>query len=163
MTYKIKCGEHYSRHWPKIHLGETNLIFRFKFGLGCWFPLVVPDDHARNKLCGLGFGDHHQNSVRVGWTPNKEINRIDLYFYLYSGGKRIEQYFTTVNLGHLYEMEIDLVEDLVCFNLMENYEAVAIDSMYYKLPWFQWGAILFPYIGGQLPARTDTYIDLALI
>jgi hypothetical protein len=68
-----------------------------------------------------------------------------------------------VNLGQEYEIEIDLRNDLASFNLTSGGESIAIDSIYYKLPWFRWGAILFSYIGGRLPARTDTYIDLAII
>ena len=162
-SYKIKKGNHYSLHWPKFHFGETNIKFKFKFGAGCWYETVVPDDYAFNKLCGLGCGDHHKNSVRVGWCPAKDINRIDLVFYLYTNGQRVEQHFATVNLSQEYEIEIDLSSDLVSFNLTSNQESVAIDSIYYKLPWFRWGAILFPYIGGQLPARANTYIDLTII
>ena len=163
MIYKIKKGAHYCQHWPKFHLGETNLRFRFKFGEGCWFPMNVPDDHAINKLCGPGYGDHHKNSVRVGWTPNLRPGWIDLFFYIYQNGHRVEQHFASVEVGTEYEMEIDLNSDLASFNLMHNYECVAIDSVYYKLPWFQWGAVLFPFVGGKLPARVDTYIDLTII
>lgn len=160
MYYEIKKGQHYSNHFPKIHFGKTRLKAELVFGAGCWFPLNVPDDYAINKLTGISHGYHHRNSVRVGWRPNPEINRIDLFFYAYSGGKRTEQYFATVDMSGRYQLIMDLKNDLAEFSLRQHGATVAMGSIYYKMPWFKWGYCLFPYVGGNLPARTDTFIGL---
>lgn len=161
MNYLIKKGEHYCRHWPKIHLGVTKVKFRFRFGAGCWFPLEVPDDYAINKLFGIGYANHHKNSFRVGWTPSKQGGKIDLFFYVYYRGIRIEEYFTSVDISSEYEMEMEAVSDLLSFKLIDLKSDYTItNSIYFKLPWFRIGMVLMPFVGGKLPARTDTYIDL---
>ena len=160
MIYKIKKGRHYSRHFPKFHFGKTNLKFNFVFGAGSWFPLEVPDDHARNKLCGIGYANHHKNSARVGWTPNPETGKIDLFFYVYCKGIRIEEYFTSVTVSYRYAFEMDISNDLLSFKINGPDGLSHQDSIYFKLPWFRWGMRLNPFIGGKLPARTDTYIEL---
>lgn len=161
-SFKIKKGSHYSRRWPVIHLAESVFKFKFKFGLGCWFPLLAPDDYAVNKLCGFSYGYHHHNSIRCGWTPNKVPNKIDLFFYMYSGGVREVHYFATVDLSVEYELVIHASMNQVSFSLRHNGLTLMNPAYYFKKPKFRLGYILWPYIGGQLPARQDTYIDLTL-
>ena len=161
-VYTIKKGEHYSNHTPKMCYGKGSMRATFKFMDGCWFPLEVQDDYAINKLCGFSNGLHNRNSVRLGWTPNKEPGKIDLFFYLYINGVRKEQKFATVEIGLEYQLFIILTNNLCGFTLMRDGATVATDSVYYPQPRCPFGYWLFPYLGGRLPARVDTkiYLDM---
>lgn len=161
-VYVVKKCHHYSRHLPKLCYRKTKLRATFKFTDGCWFPLSSPDDYAINKLVGFSRGRHHKNSVRCGWTPNKEPGLIDLFFYLYIKGVRQEMKFTTVEIGLEYTLEIDLSSNLVYFSLRKNGLPIVNNSLYFPTPRCFWGYILFPHIGGKLPARTDTKIELSI-
>lgn len=160
MIYKIKKGNHYSLHLPKLHLGKTNLKVKFRFLDGCWFPLKVKDDYAVNKLCGWSYGWHHKNSIRCGWTPNKEQDKIDLFFYIYSNGERHIHSFCTIDIRTEYSLEIDLIINLLSFSIRSDSSPSTILSYYYEKPKSKLGYMLFPYIGGNLPAHTDTKISI---
>lgn len=161
MMYTIKKGCHYSWHLPRFHFGKTNMKVRFMFTESCYFPMKEPDDYAINKLCGWGMANHHKNSIRCGWKPSPESHTIELWFYVYSNGQRIEQYFMNVLIGKEYELEMDLSGANVLSFSVRDEEGTTTNSCYFKKPRFTWGASLFPYIGGQLPARTDTSIELS--
>jgi hypothetical protein len=159
MTYTIKKGRHYSCHRPKLHRGDSMRI-KFRFMDGCWFPLDVRDDSAINKLCGWSMGYHHRNSIRCGWTPNNKAGDIDLFFYLYNGGVRIERFFAKVELGLEYELDMALDGDIVSFCL-RDFGLSTINSVYFKKPKCRLSYVLFPYVGGRLPARMDTKIAIS--
>lgn len=161
--YTIAKGDHYCTHNPKMVYGKTALLLDFKFMDGCWFPLDVSDDYAINKLCGISFGLHHRNSVRCGWTPNAVPGHIDLFFYLYIFGTRKEQKFATVELGIQYRLNINVGNNLVDFTLLRGDSTVASNSIYYPNPRCPFGYLLFPYVGGRLPARCDTKIYLDFV
>lgn len=128
---------------------------------GCWFPLETPDDFAVNKLFGLSYGMHHNNSIRVGWTPANEPGHIDLFFYFYINGMLFEKPFCVVEIGKKYTIEIDISNNQASFTIAGRNFSTTIDSYYFPLPKFQGGYTLFPHVGGGLPARVDTkiYID----
>lgn len=160
MIYVIKQGSHYSRHWPKLHFGTRKETIRFKFLDGCWFPPEAPDDFAINKLFGWSYGLHHQDSVRCGWTPNKEPGRIDLFFYLYQKGKMSSAKFATVGTGFPCFMEIHLFGGRAFFSMSRFAKPTIVDSVPFQIPKIKWGYLLYPFVGGNLPARMDTKIDL---
>src|SRR3990167_3831510 len=163
MIYTIWKNWHYSLHFPRLHFGRTHLKVKFRMLDGCWFAKEVPDDFAINKLVGLGWGNHHKNSARLGWTDRKEPGRINLFFYLYLIGKRYEYPFDTIEIGLQYEFEMDLEDGVIYFKLVKPDGIIAERYNSYSLPKFRYGAILMPYCGGALAARIDTYIDLEFV
>ena len=80
--------------------------------------------------------------------------------YIYLKGHRYTHYFDSVVVGVVYDFEIDLSDNLVTFILTADYRPITVASTFYSIPKFDWGYILFPYIGGRKPARVDTKIDL---
>jgi len=160
MIYEIKKGQHYSRHWPKLHFGTRKKVVQFKFMDGCWFPLEAPDDYAINKLFGWSYGHHHRDSIRIGWTPNKEPGKIDLFFYAYNDDLQYDEIFATVEIWQECEIEIWLFSGRAFFSLQRSGLPVIMDSVSFRIPQFKWGYYLFAYVGGKLPARTNTKIEL---
>jgi hypothetical protein len=163
MIYEIKKGNHYSAHLPKIHFGKTKLKAVFGFLDGCWFTLDTPDDYAINKLFGISYGYHHKNSARVGWTPSIEPGCIDLFFYCYINGTRFEKEFFTVEIGKKYTLTMDMSGDQVSFSIAGRTVKTTIEAVYFPLPKFKAGYILFPYVGGRKPAQIDTKILLEFL
>ena len=167
MIYTIKKGNHYSRHWPKLHTGKTRMKIRFAFLKGCWWPTVKPDDAAINKLAGWSFGLHHKNSIRVGWAPSLTKNKIDLYFYLYHNGSRHTRLFATVDCRVYHDLKIEIdgphMNGLLSFSMRSEEGVTTLASCSYRMPKFKYGYILFPYVGGKLTARADANIDLGFL
>jgi hypothetical protein len=163
MIYTIKKGSHYSLHLPRIHFGKTNLKAVFSFMDGCWFPLETPDDFAVNKLFGISYGFHHKNSVRVGWTPASEPGHIDLFFYCYINGVRFEDPFFTVEIGRKYTLEMDMESNVVSFTIAGRTIKKTMDGVFFPIPKFKSGYILFPFVGGKRPALMDTKILLEFL
>lgn len=159
MIYTIKKGKHYSTHLPSLHFGIKKMKVSFSFGVSCWYRMIDPDDYAINKLCGFSLGFHHRDSIRCGWHPSEKLGMIDLFFYLYNGGKRIEHQFTTVSTFKGYELTILMGRSSVSFELHGSGQS-AFGSTAFVPPRFLPGYQLFPYIGGKKPARVDTFIIL---
>lgn len=162
MLYTIKKGEHSSRHGIAAHWGSKPMKVKFTLMGDCSYDLLVPDDWAINKLCGFSMGYHHWYSVRCGWRPTGTPGIIALFFYLYSAGKRTEHLFANVRIMKEYTLEMSLSGGRVNFSLSGNGQT-AEKSIAYKKPWIRAGYRLYPYIGGVLPARWDTHIQLEFL
>ncbi len=164
MFYWIRQGNHYSFHWPQFHFWKKKQKIRFVFGVGSWFKKEHRDDYAINKLAGLSYGHHHTNSIRCGWVPSKETQKIDLHFYVYNKGERSVNFFWTVDMSTEYELTIKVMkDDTVWFTLHREGVPDIIDTAPFVAPLFKAGYTLFPYIGGNRPARTDTGIYLKFL
>lgn len=162
MIYTVKRGHHYSWHLPRLYWNKTSMKAKFKFLDGTWYRMDKEDDFDLSKLLGFSRGLHHKNSIRIGWRPSSTPGFIDLFFYLYCQGHRIIQPFTTVEIGLLYDIEIKLKSSEVTFELKKNGLLMSYTSTPYILPKAKWGYSTGFYIGGNLPARTDTkaYIEI---
>jgi len=136
----------------------------FEFSNNCWYPLKNIDDYDVNKLCGWSNGMHHQNSIRCGWVPNKEAGHIDLVFYVYYQGARSIKPFCKVETGIKYIMKMYIQNDYLVFSMVQIGALVAKTV---SIPYFasnkKLGYLLFPYIGGDLPARQDSNIYLEFL
>lgn len=163
MIYVIKQGSHYSRHWPKLHFGTRKESIQFRFMDGCWIRPEEPDDFAISKLFGWSYGHHHRDSVRVGWTPNKEAGKIDLFFYTYNDDLQHDEPFATVEVGQQCILEVWLFKGRAFFSLERNDLDTIMDSVPFQIPWFKWGYYLFPYFGGKKTAPVTTKIELEII
>lgn len=158
--YVIKKGKHYSQHPIRLHWYRKSMVATFKLMGDCSYDLKEPDDYAINKLCGWSMGiSHHTNSIRCGWRPSGTPGIISLFFYLYSNGKRMEHLFTNIAIMKEYILEMKLIDNRVNFSLKGNGQT-ADKSISYNAPYLKFGYALFPYVGGKLPARWDTHIEL---
>lgn len=160
--YTIKKGEHYSNHPFRLHWRKTIMNLKFTLMGDCSYDLLVPDDWAINKLAGWSMCHHHHNSIRCGWRPSPTPGIISLFFYLYNDGKRTEHLFTNVRILKEYTLEMRLTGNRVDFSLAGNGQT-AEKSILYKKPWLTAGYALWPYIGGLLPARWDTHIEMEIL
>jgi hypothetical protein len=118
-----------------------------------------------NKLFGVSFGQHHKNSIRIGW--NNEGGDIKLYYYAYENGYRSWNYIGACKQHEAQSMvlEFDFANNKI---YITNSATGSIDSIRtreipYKFPLFKLGYYLFPYFGGNRTAPKDVYIDLKVI
>jgi hypothetical protein len=118
--FRIDGGTHACNGW-RVGLCRPDQQINFYFDKAC---LYNPNDvePGINKLYGFGSINHYDNSVRIGWMSNGET--IDLYYYCYVNGVRIDGYITstnieTVNSAHIvqkngqYQITINGIQKIV--------------------------------------------------
>jgi hypothetical protein len=116
-----------------------------------------------NKLFGLSFGFHHNNSVRFGWRST-DNGRIDILAYVYRDGERITEqnegiYIETIDVNVTYVMEIYVSKDKYMFTITRGSKLVGANIIKHeKLP--SLGYYLNPYFGGDETAPHDMVIEL---
>lgn len=157
-TYTINEGCHYSQHLLRLTYNRRILISKVMFHSDCWFPLILPDDYAINKLIGWSRGHHHTCSVRCGWRPAAISGYIDLFLYVYSKGHRHEKFFMTVECNKEFKL-IMLISSKghITFSALGKYLTLQEIDLNIKP-----GYILFPYFGGNNVAPHDINIDLQI-
>jgi len=157
-TYSLKEGTHYSLHLPKFCYNRKELDVEVRFHKTCWFPLILPDDYAINKLVGWSFGRHHKNSFRCGWRPAGKEGYIDLFFYIYNDGERFEKFLATIQCGNTYGFKMKWHPE-GCISIGASEKEVLVGGIFFnKAP--KLGYFLFPYFGGKNPTPHDMKIDL---
>lgn len=63
-----------------------NAFTRYTFYPSCKYE-IGEDQSDVNKLFGLSLGNHHNNSIRIGW---RYLNsKLEICYYAYKNGKRI--------------------------------------------------------------------------
>jgi len=85
MRYFIPKGAHNTFRFPRLYSGNYKALKgHFTFLSSCWY--TRPDDHIDwldlNKLCGVSFGLHQQDSLRIGWRPVfDQTSRLEVFAY----------------------------------------------------------------------------------
>lgn len=107
-TYKIYKGCHYSNFFPKFLLPyESGIMGNFiVFDDSCKYE--IDEASCVNKLFGFCFGfGVHKNSIRFGWTYNKETNNIYIWIYTYINGHLTKEKVFSCDVGesHFYRIE----------------------------------------------------------
>lgn len=111
MKYIIPKYCHYSNFIPKLqlilncnHLQQGGNI---TFTDSCRYE--IEEKSCVNKLFGFSFGIFgvHKNSVRFGWTYNKELNEIFIWKYVYCDGKLDKEKIFSCNIGETHAYDID--------------------------------------------------------
>ncbi len=164
--WTIKKGSHYSlsnfwkRFLPKIGCGPVT--YKFKFQKDAWYPYETIDDCDINKLAGFGFGNHHTNSVRIGWLP--EFSRpgyIGLYFYNYNEKIRTIRKFADIQVDFEHTLTISFIKEInyLTFDMKGRFPATMIEI--FVLPEFKIGYFLWPYFGGNgtAPKKLDIFLE----
>lgn len=167
----ILANKHYSlltwsNIWQRLlhfKFWDKPVTYKFNFHHSCWYPFEDNDSNDINKLAGFSFGKHHDNSVRVGWTPLfDEEDKIELWFYLYNDGKRVMKSFAKVDPGRDYTIKIflDKNDDKAFFFLTDDEGHEEKQWIKFKKPYNSIGYYLWPYFGGNNPAPQDMLVSL---
>ena len=114
--YTILKGCHYSNFIPNFHKITSSMVFQntFIFDKSCVYEIDEPS--CVNKLFGFCFGfGVHKNSIRFGWTYNKELNCIWVFGYFYKSGKLCKTKIFSCNLDeeHTYKIELNRISSVL--------------------------------------------------
>lgn len=155
MAYIIPSGWHYSIGVPLPHLGTTECSFDVKFDSSCNYildPLTQPKCiNDVNKAYGFGYGDHRQNSVRLGWRVNY-LGKLELFLFVHENGKmkikRIGTHKTYFDFNITYNItiKVDTVLKEVVMTVNNYKSSLAFDVQPSA------GYYLKPYFGGDCTA-----------
>lgn len=156
----VKAGKHRSGSKIKPYLNPQQIHFTFKVDR-TWIYSVSPSINGISKICGLSWGHHHQNSVRLGFIC--ENSRLYLHAYCYLNGvspqqdeslkPRLMEVFPQQQFDVVIKKHSD--KYLIFINNIAVYECPAGKT---KL----WGYRLNPYIGGQFTLPHDVNFDIVV-
>jgi hypothetical protein len=152
MAYTIPSGWHYSIGVPSPHLGITELNFTVKFDSSCNYVLTQSTCiNDVNKAYGFGYGDHRQNSVRLGWRVNS-LGKLELFLFVHENGKmKIKRIGTSktyfdFNITYNVSIKVDTILKEVTMSV-NNYKVYLAFDVQPAL-----GYYLKPYFGGDCTA-----------
>lgn len=155
----IKKGMHYSFVLPKIYWDKKNLSYDILFTESCTYNLCTADQYDINKLFGLSFGFHHNNSIRFGWRWNIETCCIDIFAYAYVNwirNKETKIYSAKINQVNRYSIKVQPeIYELTITDLKFGYKTIC-EIKHGKLN--KLGYALHPYFGGNMKAPHDMEI-----
>jgi hypothetical protein len=84
-----------------------SIIKSFKFTESTIYYFDDNDQYDVNKLFGFSIGMHHNNSVRFGWRPNKDLSKIEIVGYEYHDKLRIPTLpICEISLNKWYEYQL---------------------------------------------------------
>lgn len=171
-TFTIKKGKHRSGFRIKPILFRKRTRFHFKFDESALYNNT--DGHL-DKLYGISFGHHHENSFRFAWrgvdygelADGFNKNHVKLIPYIYIRGERFDDIEYNVNYMNTFSevllnvwstCEIEIEGKVAKFII--NGTKVFEFPLKERLPF--WGYRLYPYIGGEAVADRDVNIDLQI-
>lgn len=157
-AYVIKAGEHFSAHPIKPYMGKSVFTVTVNFDESCRYNLNSVDQLDVNKLFGVSFGNHEENSIRLGWAYNLDSLKMDLFTYTYEDSVRKINKIGSCNLNE------DVIIKLKLNFSAGSYQTTSLISIpqdqvfNYKYPALKIGYYLYPYFGGNNPAPHDMTI-----
>jgi hypothetical protein len=164
-TYHIPAGHHYAPHLPRFYFGKNNFTIHFCFDKGCEYKIQGEDSADINKLFGVSFGQHHKNSIRIGWNSVGDGN-INLYYYAYNNGNRSYSFIGTCKMyvEQTIKIELDFKRNVVQItnSVTGSEKSVRTKEIVFIYPNLKVGYYLYPYFGGNRTAPHDMYIDLKI-
>lgn len=161
---KIKIRE--GRHYPflgqirPLRLFRSGMVSNYlvAFKIDDLYQLGGTDQLDINKIWGLSFGFHHNNSVRFGWRWNDTTNINEVFLYYYQDGERKSIKIGDCHLGKPFyaQMWVTMTYNKICvsveafdFNTTIEFRMRGVAVLGYEL-----GA----YFGGNRVAPNDISI-----
>lgn len=161
--YTIKAGQHNSTLWPRLWVDESSWDVKGMFTESCIYNLNSFDQLDWNKLFGVGYGfNHMQNSARWGWRWNLTTELFELAPFCHVNGKMVmDEPVMVVEPNQHFTLAITdtgVSWKFWCGKDGFNADSEAGEVLHDKLP--RWGFRLFPYVGGNNPAKHNMTIKL---
>lgn len=155
----IKKDQNYSWQAPRYYSGGDRIRIRASFTESCEYNLGTIDQLDINKLAGVSFGKHQDNSIRIGWNWSIPYANISLFLFMHEDGKMKSYFLSNYDINKLLDAELlfDRANDIVTV----NYEGVSLSESY-KFPNIKCGYYLNPYFGGNRKATKNTTIYLKI-
>ena len=164
-TYKISQGKHRSGIYTKPHIFKCNLLKTVTFNKSAVYQFDDVDQYDINKLFGLSYGYHHNNSARFGWrSPGKHSSMIEIVAYCYVDGKRVKEdghslFVAMVPIDEPFEYKLHTNEKAHYFTVTQGMRVLGTKEIPHNgVPC--WGYHLYPYFGGNKKAPHNITIDM---
>lgn len=175
MIRKIYKGMHYCLNFlnfkPYFGNKEYDVYYRVSFNDDCKYDIDT-DQRDVNKLFGVSYGWHHNQSDRVGWRyiPNTTIGEeIEIVLYSYENGKHVTYPVCRVGLCESFNIRF-------CTAVHNGYRRTYLRIKDKRIMLmhkhnnqrFKWGYTLGAYFGGNRTAPhtmqmiIDKYDDFVL-
>ena len=154
--YKIKKGKHDAGFDFAPFYGKTVSKYEVIFTSSCIYDLHDEDQYDINKLFGLSYLYHHNNSARFGWRSTGD--RIEISAYCYINGKRYFEDICLIETGRMYSMELRNTGDYYEFKVANSEGILNLCLKIKKPKTSKLGYKLFPYFGGNKTAPHDMKI-----
>lgn len=163
-SYIIKRGKHYHKALWRLyfHFGSRFLSYDVIFNTSCWYDTRMIGDHT-NKLFGMGFGlNHHKDSIRVGWKPIENSDKIALYAYTYNKGVRFIEVICKISVNMKFNVKIEphYERNTYIITISDTKQKSIIEYRQNFDFKDNWGFRLFPYFGGNPTAPDDMNISM---
>lgn len=160
----IKKGRHYARPLQLVrklcgvrYTNQRTIEAKVSFMSDCKYWLPAIDMYDINKLFGVSFGYHHDNSLRFGWRFIN--NKIELVTYVYYDGVRLrEKHIAWCEFNKEYQLTIHNDGKEAFFSCIcgLNYSSE-------RIPFEVGKSISYPlslYFGGNNPAPHNMHIEM---
>jgi hypothetical protein len=159
-VYTIPKGKHHSGYIFKPHIKKRFLEHQIRFDNTSTYFFSDEDQYDINKLFGLSFGLHHNNSIRFGWrSTGGYSNQVEILSYTYKDGKNIKDYeddllITFVDIDKFYTYRIFIDDYSYTLTILDDNKIKGRKVIQHNnLPF--WGYHLYPYFGGNKKAPHD--------
>jgi hypothetical protein len=159
--YRIKRGKHSSGLRIAPFYGKDISKYEVIFSKSCLYEIAGPDQFDVNKLLGLSYGFHHNNSARFGWRADGDS--IEISAYCYKNKKRLIRAIRNVNVETMYIFMIQNFGGYYELTIMSDTGDLIGYAKISKPKTTEFGYKLFPYFGGNVPAPHDMEIYMKKI
>lgn len=161
--YTIPQAKHSSGFHFKPHICNKFLQYDITFNRSAQYLFRDIDQYDINKLFGVSYGLHHNNSARFGWRSVGNYSpKVEILAYCYINGKRVEEdgdnlFIAIVDLDSPYTYRINVTKNVYNFTILQNNRIIGEKEIEHNGLTF-WGYHLYPYFGGNKKAPHDINI-----
>lgn len=166
----IHKGMHYCLNFlnfkPYFGSKEYNEIYKVCFGSSCAYDIDT-DQRDVNKLFGVSYGWHHNQSDRIGWryAPTAhEREDIEIVLYSYENGRRCTFPICKVEIGDTFTIKLNtkVYNGYRRANIVVKGHNITIMHKHTNQR-FSWGYTLGAFFGGNRTAPHTIKFDLSKV
>lgn len=154
-NYTVKKGKSYCFHRPTFHT-DKSMKGEFTLWDSAKYPLHTTRPKQINKITGMSWGLHHDNSLRIGVVYNQD-DTFNIYAYAYSDREPIRTKIAVVKSKTKVKFDLGIRDNRYYIKLQDrNNNDIAnwsVKTSVKKL----WGVFLYPY---QEDCEVDWCVEL---
>jgi len=143
-NYKVKKGKSYSLHRQTFHLWKKTMEGEFTLWESAEYPAHIKNVNQINKITGMSWGYHHNNSVRVGVVYN-QMGYHDIYAYCYIDKYPVRTFMYKAKTGEKIKYKLGLKNGVMFIDLFNFKDEKIANFMNGKDVKPKIGYYLFPY------------------
>jgi hypothetical protein len=159
MNRKIYKGMHYCLSFlnfiPRLINDKYDAEYKVSFNNTCAYN-IGDDQSDINKLFGVSYGYHHNQSDRIGWRYKETSDKrqeIEILLYSYENGYRYTTLIDKISIGDVIYIQLTTKLHKGYRNVVARVNHKKIDIMLkHKKTFMNWGYTLGSFFGGNKTA-----------